>query len=247
MGIEDANYVDNIGSLHLDSSRIDFIEDCDIQPNLDRLAQIARQSDGTAYENALFDLINQHLTVFRNRQHYGTQATGQRLSDIAFTAPIKNSDGQDANILVIIECKAGNAVRAFDERKERDDIINVVNRYNEQHIDYAGIWYWVADSDALPTEGAHGGSRASNLSKSFAEKLNDLQFTITELSRVPTIVTAFSITALTTYLRYLYQHTNNGHDKVITKLTVPHFWRWSKHFMHLQYITIHHNLNSLNQ
>ena len=34
----------------------------------------------------------------------------------------------------------------------------------------------------------------------------------------------------------------NGQD-VITPYIVPHFWRWSKKFMNLQYVMIHKELN----
>ena len=70
------------------------------------------------------------------------------------------------------------------------------------------------------------------------------EFDISEESRLPSIVTAFSIDALVTYLAYLYQHTRtfNKEDK-ITETTVPHFWRWSKKFMNVQYVTIHKQMN----
>ena len=145
------------------------------------------------------------------------------------------------NIVIIVECKAGRAIRSFDERKEIDDVTNTLSRTNER-ID--GVWYWVVDGDSLPSVDEHGGYRSNSLSKSFIEKLNDIQFSVSEYMRVPTIVTAFSFEAIKNYISYLYDKVGVKNNNIISlnKVNVPHFWRWSKKFMNLQYVMVHKEL-----
>ncbi len=238
----DACYVAHNNQLQLQNEQI-VIDNTLLREELDKLKQSALSSDGAAYEESLYFFLNKNIHFFSNLNHYGTSAMGKRLSDIAGIAKIF-SHGATKNILIIMECKAANAIRAFDERKERDDIINLLKAYKNNGITYDGVWYWVTDSNSLPDTDIHGGYRDNQMSKSLVEKLNILQFDISEESRLPSIVTAFSIDALVTYLSYLYQHTQafKKEDK-ITETTVPHFWRWSKKFMNVQYVTIHKQMN----
>ncbi len=239
MTYSDCCYVANVEKLKLSNDQI-IIEQNLLKNELDVLKQSALSSDGTAYERTLYNFIKNNVQIFNNHlKWYGVAATGKRISDIACIVPIY-TNGATKNILIVMECKAASAIRAFDERKEREDIINLLQTYKDNGIKYDGVWYWVTDSNSLPDVDIHGGYRNNGMSKSLIEKLNILQFDISEESRLPSIVTAFSIEALVIYLSYLYQKTItlNSDDK-ITESQVPHFWRWSKKFMNVQYVTIH--------
>lgn len=237
--IEDADYVNNIKYIKLeDNSQIVLTETTQFDDSLKNLESIAYGSNGPLYEASLFKIINDNFDMFKNKKWYGAAATGKRISDIAFTVDIYDNTSRK-KILVIIECKAGNAIRSFDERKEIDDVEGLLKIYPEKHID--GIWYWVVNGNSLPNYDEHGGYRVNAYSKNLLQKLNDIQFEVSEFSRMPTIITAFSYNAICEYLRYIYINAN-GKD-VITPYIVPHFWRWSKKFMNLQYVMIHKELN----
>jgi hypothetical protein len=241
MSIDDAEYVDSFNEIILNETSQSIIVEYDVlAQEILELKNAALSSNGADYEQKLFGFIDNRLSIFTNKNWYGTATTGQRLSDIACIANVY-TNSETRKILIIIECKASNAIRSFDERKERDDIINTLKKYKDENFD--GVWYWIADSRALPDFDIHGGYRNSSNNYSLIEKLNILQFDISEETRRPSIVTAFSIDALIVYLKYLYQNTKNltSTDK-ITESTVPHFWRWSKKFMNVQYITIHKDL-----
>lgn len=237
--IEDANYVANIGDIIIENdSKIVTNETIAFEQELNDLESIAYGSDGTLYENALFKIINENFNIFSNKIHYGAAATGKRISDIAFVAKIFDNNATK-KILIVVECKAGGAVRSFDERKEKDNVENLLRIFPDKNID--GVWYWVANGNSLPSVDVHGGYRSNEFSKNLLQKLNDLQFEVSEFSRLPTIVTAFSYKALRDYLKYIYIKTKN--QDIITPFIIPHFWRWSKKFMNLQYVMIHKELN----
>lgn len=237
--MDDANYVSNIKDLLIENdSKIITTETTIFDDKLRDLENVAYGSDGTLYESSLFSIINDNFDIFKNKKWYGAAATGKRISDIAFTADIFDNNNYK-RILIIIECKAGHAIRSFDERKEINDVENLLNIFPEKRID--GVWYWVVNGNSLPNYDEHGGYRVNDYSKNLLQKLNDIQFSVSEYSRMPTIVTAFSYKAICEYLRYIYIKTKNA-DK-ITPFIVPHFWRWSKKFMNLQYVMIHKELN----
>lgn len=238
MTYSDACYVADNAKLQLSNDQIVVRRNL-LQSELAELKQSALSSNGTAYERSLYTFFKNNLQVFDNLNWYGAAATGKRISDIACTAQVF-SNGTTKNILIIMECKAATAIRAFDERKEREDIINLLKTYKDNGIKYDGVWYWVTDSNSLPDADIHGGYRSNQMSKSLLEKLNILQFDISEESRLPSIVTAFSIDALTGYLSYIHENTHSlGSSDKITETLLPHFWRWSKKFMNVQYVTIH--------
>ncbi len=237
--IEDADYVNNIKYVKLEnSSQIVSTKKTEFDDSLKNMEAIAYGSNGPLYEESLFKIINNNFSMFKNKKWYGAATTGKRISDIAFTVDVYDNTSR-RKILVIVECKAGNAIKSFDERKEKDDIKGLLKIYPEKNID--GIWYWVINGNSLPNYDEHGGYRINAYSKNLLQKLNDIQFEISEFSRMPTIVTAFSYNAICEYLRYVYVNAN-GQD-VITPYIVPHFWRWSKKFMNLQYVMIHKELN----
>lgn len=236
--IDDANYAAAVEDITIENdSDIITTEVIPFEHDLENLQEIAYGSDGVLYENALFKIINNNFPIFTNKVHYGAAATGQRVSDIAFIAKIFDKN-KEKKILIIIECKAGGAIRNFDERKEIDDVKNLLKKFSETELD--GVWYWVVNGNALPSTD-HGGYRDNEYSKNLLQKLNDIQFEVGEFSRMPTIVTAFSFVALRDYLKYLFVKTKD--KDIITPFIIPHFWRWSKKFMNLQYVMIHKELN----
>jgi len=174
-----------------------------------------------------------------NVNWYGANSIGQRLSDITLVTKIQNED-RIQNIVIIIECKAGNAIRAYDERKERADVINTLTKIKQNEHQIDGVWYWVVNGNSLPSVDSHGGYRRNEYSKSFVEKLNDIQFSVSEMMRVPAIVTGFSFDSIKNYLCYL--HSKTGEIDIINQIDVPHFWKWSRKFFNLQYVTVHKDL-----
>ncbi len=239
--IDDCNYVDGRFNMTFSSDEMIVRRRNEIiESELDTLKPIALGSNGQLYEESLYKLIKTHFAVF-NTTWYGANSTGKRLSDIVIRTKIRDDHGVK-NILIIVECKAGNAIRAFDERKEKDDIQNTLQKEKELGTSIDGVWYWVVDSDALPSVDEHGGYRSNAESRSFVEKLNAIQFDVSEYMRVPTIVTAFSFEAIRTYISYLNDKIGGLGDTAISKVDIPHFWRWSKKFMNLQYVMVHKEL-----
>lgn len=239
--IDDCNYVQNIRQyLYESDEMIIKSRNSEFENEMNLLKPIALGSDGNLYEKALYTIMKSHLpfkTIW-----YGSNYAAKRLSDIVSRVKIVDENGVKKSILIIIECKAGNAIKSFDERKEIPDIVNTLQKEKDRGTPIDGVWYWVVDSNSLPNSDEHGGYRSNNESKSFAEKLNDIQFSVSELTRAPTIVTAFSFEAIRNYLAYLVDKIGSLEDTAISKLDAPHFWRWSKKFMNLQYVMVHKEL-----
>ncbi len=238
---EESKYVQSVINLNIYSeSQSFFARNVSFENEMNLIRPIALGSDGEKYEKALYNLLKNYFNLF-NVKWLGANATGQRLSDLYLKVNILDGTIKKT-IAIIVECKAGKAIKAFDERKEVDDVLNSLAKESQQ-ID--GVWYWVVDGDSLPSVDDHGGYRDNALSKSFIEKLNVIQFSISESMRIPTIVTAFSFDAINNYLCYLYDKIGNIHPNInsLNRLNVPHFWRWSKKFMNLQYVIVHKELS----
>lgn len=233
--INDANYVEGLNQLTINKNNLVLRENVnEIKSELESIKPIALGSDGELYEKVFYSLLKDNFKFF-NVQWLGANSVGKRLSDIIIK--LKINDGLKVNeIAIIIECKAGKSIKSFDERKEIDDILNTFKKEGSK-VD--GIWYWIVNGDSIPNMNSHGGYRVNDYSKSFIEKLSDIQFNLSEYMRVPTIVTAFSYEAIKNYLCYLYELTSEFDNEVVNKLDIPHFWRWSKKFMNLQYVMIH--------
>lgn len=235
---DDSNYVENIGKIKLYAEHDSIlIRNNKMESLFEKIEPIAMGSNGEKYEESIYNLIKNNFKAFEIKW-LGANSTGKRLSDIYIKSNV--FDGvKNNNIVIIIECKAGKSVRSFDERKEIDDVINTLSKEKDR-ID--GVWYWVVNGDSLPSIDEHGGYRNNDLSKSFMEKLNEIQFSISEYMRVPTIVTAFSFNAIKNYICYLYDQIGETNTTVLNRVNVPHFWRWSKKFMNLQYVMVHKEL-----
>ncbi len=194
---------------------------------------ISEGSDGTAYEEFLYKLLKNKFGDDKVNW-LGSHTVGQRLSDIICDLVVRNDD-IDINLKIIIESKAGESIKAFDERKEKDDIINTLSdtRFNQN---YDGIWYIVVDSNKIPTDDHHGGFRQNNNQVSFKQKLLSIQSTIMPSTQKLTMVTAFSYTEFMKFIDSI--NYNPQTMDYITKIQAHDFWTWSNKFVDTSYVTI---------
>jgi len=167
-------------------------------------------------------------------QHYGARSSGRRLSDIVCSLTVLNDDGNRVDIKVIIEAKSGGAIKSFDERKERDDILNTLKSYPVSS--YAGIWYMVVDSNQIPEVSVtHGGYRGAENKLSFKQKLLQIQATIMQHTMKMSMVTAFSYVE---FMRFLMSINYDSKNEYISKVQAPDFWTWSNKFIEDSYVTV---------
>lgn len=194
---------------------------------------ISEGSDGTAYEEFLYNLLKNKFGS--NRVNWlGAHTIAQRLSDITCDLVVRNDD-INTKIKFIIESKAGSAITAFDERKEKNNILNTLSdrRYNQ---DYDGIWYIVVDSNKIPTEDHHGGFRENNNQVSFKQKLLSIQSTVMPYTQKLTMVTAFGYAEFMKFIDSI--DFNPDSMSYITKIQAPDFWTWSNKFVGTSYVTV---------
>lgn len=190
---------------------------------------VSEASDGTAYEEFLYKFLSDKFGKDRVT-YFGANTLAQRLSDIVIDMPIINDDGSQDNIKIIVEAKAGNAIRAFDERKEINNITNTLNRYNFN--DYNGVWYIIADSNSIPNSTGHGGFRQNNEQVSFKRKLFTIHSHIMRAKLA--MVTAFSYTEFMKFIDSINYDKSKGY---LTRIHAPNFWTWSN-FVQDSYIGI---------
>ncbi len=202
----------------------------EVLPEYRRGKEISLGSDGIAYEEFLYNCLKNKFGE-RNVKWYGSHTSGQRVSDIVCDVTIKDVDGIDSQLKIIVESKAGASIRAFDERKEIDDIVRTLGIENA--TESSGIWYMVVDSDKLPSVNEHGGFRRSSNQKSFKDKLIQIHTSILSQIWKPTLVTAFSYEE---FMRFLHQIDYS--NKCITRVLVPDFWVWSDNFIQDSYVSI---------
>lgn len=240
--IDEANYVEGINNMELSAGQLEVkTKDTKIEDEIESIRSTALNDNkvaktGAKYEELIYNFIKKNYRLF-DVQWYGGNTTGQRLSDIVIRTKV-NDNNKIRNIVIVIECKAGRAIKAFDERKEIDDISNTLQK--EKDVD--GVWYWILDGNSLPSVDEHGGYRENALSKSFGAKLLAIQFAINQTIGKPTLITAFSFDAIKIYLTYLHERVNCITIDNINKVNVPHFWSWSKKFMNMQFIHVYDKL-----
>lgn len=191
---------------------------------------ISENSDGSAYEKFLYNILKNKFGE-NNVVWYGSQSSGQRLSDISCDVNIFDNSDQASKIKIIIESKAGSAIKAFDERKEIVDIENTIHKCNQKNYD--GFWYIIVDSNKIPKENCHGGFRSSPYQKSFKDKLVYIHHTILSQLWKPTLVTAFSYKE---FMKFIYQI--NYDRGCVYRMQTPDFWTWSDKFVKDTYVTI---------
>ena len=194
--------------------------------------EISESGNGTLYEEFLYNFLKEKFGDDKVNW-LGSHTVGQRLSDILFDIEVQNEDIK-SKVRIIIESKSGGAITAFDERKEKDDILNTLadRRYSQ---DYDGIWYMVVDSNKIPTTDRHGGFRENNNQVSFKQKLLRIQSTVMPASAKLTMVTAFSYSE---FMKFIDSINYNKDMNFLTRIQAPDFWTWSNKFVETSYVTI---------
>jgi hypothetical protein len=131
-------------------------------------------------------------------------------------------------LLIVIDAKAGDAIRQFDERVAIDDIRNTLkDRFSAVLPQVAGVWVWVVDSTSLPTvAGTHGGARPG--SKTFLEKMNEMLQLASYIGRL-VVVTALNVDSFIAYYNYLFSAISRI-TVPFTEVKLPNFWIWGPAF-----------------
>jgi len=211
-----------------------YVKELEIDEKYERGLKIAKASDGECYEVFLNELLQDKFDK-KNVKHFGSMSSGQRLSDICYFTDVIDESGEKERILNIVEAKAGNAIKSLDERKEIDNIINLLMELNNKKVKFDGVWFQLVNGDSIPRQHGHGGFRsARNYQYSFEEKLLRIHMAIMNQIWKPVLVTAFSYKE---YYNFL-QNINLQNERPISKVTTPHYWVWSKKFMDLNYVSI---------
>lgn len=194
--------------------------------------EISESGNGTQYEEFLYGFLRDKFGEDKVK-YLGANTIGQRLSDILFDIEVQNEDIR-SKIRIIIEAKSGGAITSFDERKEKDDIMNTLSdtRFSQ---DYDGIWYMVVDSNRIPSTERHGGFRENNNQVSFKQKLLRIQSTVMPATAKLTMVTAFSYAE---FMKFIDSIKFNREMNFLTKIQAPDFWTWSNKFVETSYVTI---------
>ena len=193
---------------------------------------ISESGNGTKYEQFLFNVLKDKFGESKVT-YLGANTVGQRLSDIMCDIMIQNDDVK-YKLKIIIEAKSGSAITAFDERKEKDNIMNTLadRRYSQE---YDGVWYMVVDSNKIPSVDKHGGFRQNNNQVSFKQKLLRIQSLVMPATTKLTMVTAFSYVE---FMKFIDSINYNPNMDYITKIQAPDFWTWSNKFVGTSYVTI---------
>lgn len=194
--------------------------------------EISESGNGAQYEEFLYNFLKEKFGDDKVNW-LGSHTVGQRLSDILFDIEVQNEDIK-TKVRIIIESKSGGAITSFDERKEKDDILNTLadRRYSQ---DYDGIWYMVVDSNRIPTTDRHGGYRENNNQVSFKQKLLRIQSTVMPATAKLTMVTAFSYSE---FMKFMDSINYNKNMSFLTRIQAPDFWTWSNKFVETSYVTI---------
>jgi hypothetical protein len=175
---------------------------------LNEIYNASISGEGTRYEVALHKAFD---SLPGTAIHLGQNTTGQRLSDIVWQVSIPSESGEKKYI-VIIEAKSGNAISAFDERKEIDDISNTILIYKNYVKDVDGIWIMVINSDKIPQTNRHGGARKNSNQVSFDQKLFKIQMGLNQKYGKNVLITAFGVKPFIEYYKYLFADNNNSSE-----------------------------------
>jgi hypothetical protein len=227
-----ANYNDII---FVESTKIDTsierygIEKIELpdQRILDELLAAAHSSEGTRYELALNEALRK---LPGNIDYFGASTTGERYSDIVWKISMPTTEGPKT-YLVIFEAKSGSAIRSFNERNVIPQIENTLKQYKSDFRNVEGIWYVIVDSNQLPREGRHGGSRKNSTQLNLSQKLFIIQQSINNLTGRTTIVTAFGIDAFIEYYKYLFAMSRpTFNENNISSMYIKHFFNTGEVF-----------------
>ena len=200
-------------------------------------------SDGSAYEDIIATALRSlKLGMVRS---FGHTYSGQRFTDIVWEVPIYDATtNSEMTLLILIEAKAGGAIKQFDERAARDDIITTLKeRYSKVLPKIAGIWVWVVDSDSIPSSNAtHGGARPG--SKTFEEKMHEM-LTLMSFTQRLVVVTVLSADSFTEYYSYLFGAFPQLKPP-LTEVNIQNFWIWGPAFRPLNgYVFIYDDVMEL--
>ena len=241
----DHQYAINSSSDFSDIYDSNFVEGVPIRPRRQEVVRVERSevldgivqrltaaslaSDGEAYENELYEAVANLIGRDYAFQLGNVGSRAQRLSDTVWKVPILFDD-EPKKLLVVFESKAGNAITAFDERKEKDDLKRTIRHFANELTEIAGIWYIVVDGERLP-ENQHGGFRGGQ-NLSFEEKLHDIQNTVLSVVNKPVLVSAMNIHSFVEYYKYLYQVTRQFGNTftAFNDTVVQNFWIWGNLF-----------------
>lgn len=195
------------------------------------LLPISIGSDGNAYEEVVYSLSKKIFGESRVK-HFGTAYTGSRISDIVWKVPI-NRNFENKNLLVILECKAGNSIRQFNDRDVVEQIDNTINEYRRDVNDIAGFWYIITDGANLPvSNNTHGGYRPGSYQLGFEDKLLKIWDNILSRHGKPFKISAFNNLSFKTYIMYLYKVLSEiDLDRVsLHNGNVGQFFDWGSQF-----------------
>ena len=133
--------------------------------------------------------------------------------------------------LVIFEAKSGGAIKGFNERIVIPQIKNTLDQYKSDFKNVEGICYVIVDSNQLPRENKHGGSRKNSTQKNLSQKLFEIQQSINNLTGRTTIVTAFGIDAFLDYYKYLFAMSRPTiKENNISSMYIKHFFNTGEVF-----------------
>lgn len=212
---------------------------------LDNIRDRALASDGSDYETAIADAI-EALKIGKVRR-LGHWHAGQRYTDIVWEVPIFDSlTNTEQVLLVMIDAKAGGAIRAFDERAAKDDIITTLKeKYRNLLPKVAGVWLWIVDSLTLPTsKTTHGGARPG--AKTFEEKMYEM-LQVTSFAGKLTVVAALNVDSFLQYYSYLFSALSQV-TPPLTEINMHNFWIWGPAFRPLNgYVFIYDDVNEMNR
>ena len=194
---------------------------------LDQIKVAAVGPAGFAFEDVLGDALD--ALKIGKVVRLGHVHAGQRYTDLVWEVPIIDSiTRSERQLLVIVEAKAGDAIRQFDERVAIDDIINTLKeRYSRVLPKIAGLWIWVIDGMSLPgAVGTHGGARPG--AKTFLEKMQEMLQLMAYTGRL-VVVTALNVDSFIEYYSYLYGAISQA-ELPLTEVNMQNFWIWGGAF-----------------
>ena len=196
---------------------------------IDALRVSAVGSDGDKYEEAIY---NAFRLLPGECVHYGRAYSGERLSDVVWRVSMPTTDG-DKTYLVVVEAKAGAAIRGLNERNIIPQVENTLEMYSSIFGNVDGIWIMICNGNEIPAQEGHGGNRAtaSSTQLSFDQKLFDIQMRINGRFGRTTLVTAFGIEPFINYYKYLYAKSRATiNSNIVDKTYIREFFTYGSLF-----------------
>jgi len=211
---------------------------------LNKLEKYALSDDGSKYEEVIEKALKQLPGIAKRLG----QARGfARLSDVVWLVDVP-IDGEFKKVLVIIEVKAGKAIKSFKETKEIDDIKNTILEFRQIFPELYGIWILIVDSNQVPSIERHGGYRgAGRYQLSFRDKLLRIHQSILTSFGKPVLVTAFDVYSFIEYYKYLYSNLHEMDTDVVHEQVEQFFMRGNLFFDDYRYIRVINDSKNIKQ